>query len=153
VNLYPIDGIAKLTSLSEEEIKYVSVVIMKSKVDKEKGITPAALMACLIYNMFKLVGFKSNDLTSTLSYFQEDLAKLADSYEEAKDGDQLEPESIQIWDNSIAVWRAKAFNFKEMEPQEITQTPVSFVGVVIPALYSLSVSALRPPLDQRSEAG
>lgn len=150
---YPIDGIVKITSLSGEEVKYITVVIMCSKMDKEKGVTPAAFMACLIYNMFKLAGFKPNDLTAILSYFREDLSKLADDYEAASDGDKVNSESIQIWDNSVAIWRTKAFNFKEMEPQEQVQTPVSFVGVVIPALYWLSASALQSPSDQRSEEG
>lgn len=142
--MFKVEDVERETGVQKEAIKYVSSVVMKSPI-VGGVIGPGTLLACCIYGMLKSLGFKEQDITSILCYFNLDLNNLAHSYEVAKEGTEVESISLQIWDGHIAVIRENAYDFKEMEPLGQVRTPVWFVGFVLPVLYSHAAGTVRPP--------
>lgn len=148
-----VDIMVQLTSLSEEDIRYVSCIAMGEPL-KDGNLQPGSKLACVIYDVLRHLGFKTDALTAIISHYRDRLSKLAESYEQAEAGKEVENVGLTIYDNTLAYLTGdkEGFDFKQMAAREVIHVPAWFVGLVLPMLYSLVHEAPQSLPDQNSGA-
>jgi hypothetical protein len=148
-----VDAMKQMTSLSGEDIRYISCIVMGERLEDDR-LQPGARLACILYDILRHMGFKTDALTAIISNYRARLSSLAKSYEAAKPGEEIETINLMVYDNTLAYLSDEevGFDFRQMASRAATHVPSWFVGLVLPALYSLSCEAPQSLPDQNSSA-